>query len=161
MKFNTKPSMKPSMKLGLKVLASCILATSLVAGAASAKTCDITVEASDAMAYNTKSLSFAGCSEVKLTLKHTGKLPKAAMGHNLVIAAEAKVKDVMAASMKSGPAKDYAADAKDIIATTKLLGGGESDTITFATSKFKKGTKYKFLCTFPGHGSIMVGDVAI
>jgi azurin len=145
----------------MKFMTSCILATSLLAGAAFAKTCDVSVDASDAMAFSTKSISVAGCSEVKLTLKHTGKLPKAAMGHNLVIAAESSVKNVIAAAMKSGPAKDYAPDAKDIVAATKLLGGGESDTITFPTSKFKKGNKYKFFCTFPGHTSVMIGDVAI
>ena len=145
----------------MKIISSCILASSLIAGASFAKTCEVNVEATDAMSFKTKSISAAGCSEVKLTLKHTGKLPKAAMGHNLVIAAESSAKDVIAAAMKSGPAKDDAPDAKDIIAGTKLLGGGESDTITFATSKFKKGTKYKFFCTFPGHSSVMSGDVSI
>jgi azurin len=145
----------------MKIMTSCILAASLIAGNAFAKTCDVSVDASDAMAYSTKSISVAGCSEVKLTLKHTGKLPKAAMGHNLVIAAEANVKNAITTAMKAGPAKDYAPEAKDIVAATKLLGGGESDTITFPTSKFKKGTKYKFLCTFPGHSSVMIGDVAI
>ena len=144
----------------MKILASFILASSLFAGVSFAKTCDVNIDANDAMKYSSKSINAAGCSEVKLTLKHTGKLPKAAMGHNIVIAAESSVKDVLASSMKSGPAKDYAPDAKDVIAGTKLLGGGESDTITFATSKFKKGTKYKFFCTFPGHSAIMAGDVS-
>ena len=133
----------------------------LMAGASYAKTCDVAVEGNDAMSFNVKSISAAGCSEIKLTLKHTGKLPKAAMGHNLVISAEADMKNVLAAAGKSGPAKEYAPGTDHVLAATKLIGGGESDTITFSTGKFKKGTKYKFFCTFPGHSSMMIGDVAL
>jgi azurin len=137
------------------------LASTLIAGASYAKTCDVTIEASDAMSYNTKVIAATGCSEIKITLKHAGKLPKAAMGHNLVIAAEADMKAVVATSAKSGFAKDYGPGTEHVIAATKLLGGGESDTITVSASKLKKGTKYKFFCTFPGHSSIMVGDVTL
>ena len=137
-----------------------LLTGSLLSSAAFGKTCEISVEGTDALSFNTKSINVAGCTDVKLTLKHTGKLPKAAMGHNIVIAAEADMKNVIADATKSGPAKDYT-PSKGFVAATKLVGGGESDTITFATSKFKKGTKYKFFCTFPGHSSIMVGDVAL
>ncbi len=148
------------MKLIASIFVSAVFSTALISATGFAKTCDVTVEATDSMTFNTKSISGAGCSDIKLTLKHTGKLPKAAMGHNLVITAEADVKNVTAAAMKSGPAKDYAPGTEGVIAATKLLGGGESDTITIATSKFKKGTKYKFFCTFPGHSAIMQGDVS-
>lgn len=144
----------------MKLLAS-VFASMLFAGVSYAKTCDVTVEGNDAMAFSTKSISVAGCSELKLTLKHTGKLPKAAMGHNIVIVAEADVAAVTEAATKAGAAKDYSPGTAKVIGATKLLGGGESDTITIATSKFKKGTKYKFFCSFPGHGSIMSGDVTL
>jgi azurin len=142
-------------------LFAAFFASTMIAGVSYAKSCDITVEATDSMSYSTKVIAAAGCTEIKLTLKHTGKLPKAAMGHNLAIAAEADMKDVIAAATKSGFAKDYSPGTDHVIAATKLLGGGESDTITIATSKFKKGTKYKFFCTFPGHSAIMLGDVTL
>lgn len=132
-----------------------------ISAAAFGKTCDITVEGTDQMKYNTTELKVAGCSEVKLTLKHTGKLPKAAMGHNLVITAKADMAGVAGDAIKSGPAKDYAPSGAKVIAATKLLGGGESDTITFKTDKFKKGTDYVFFCTFPGHNSVMNGKVSL
>ena len=137
------------------------LASTLIAGASYAKTCDVAVEATDAMSYNTKVIATAGCSEIKLTLKHAGKLPKAAMGHNLVIAAEADMKNIIATATKSGFAKDYSPGTEHVIAATKMVGGGEYDTFTMSTSKLKKGTKYKFFCTFPGHSAIMVGDVTL
>ncbi len=137
------------------------LASTLISSASFAKTCDVAIEATDAMSYNTKVITATGCSEVKITLKHAGKLPKAAMGHNLVVAAEADMKAIVAAAAKSSFAKDYSPGTEHVIAATKLLGSGESATITISTSKFKKGTKYKFFCTFPGHSSIMVGDVVL
>ncbi len=140
---------------------SLAIASLILSGAAYGKTCDVTVEGSDSMSYNTKTIATKGCTEVKLTLKHTGKLPKAAMGHNLVITSEADMKKTIEAATKAGPAKDYAASGAAVIATTKLVGGGESDTVTFATSKLKKGTKYKFFCTFPGHSALMVGDLTL
>ena len=96
-----------------------------------------------------------------ITLKHVGKLPKAAMGHNLVIAAESDMKKVIENGTKAGPAKDYAPGTEHVVVATKLVGGGESDTVTLKTSSLKKGTKYKFFCTFPGHSAMMNGDVTL
>jgi azurin len=142
-------------------LAAIALVSTLFAGVAFGKTCEVTVEGSDAMSYNTKTIATAGCKDVKLTLKHSGKLPKAAMGHNIVITTDADMKKAVDTAMKAGPAKDYSPGAAGVIVATKLLGGGESDTVTFSTDKLKKGTKYKFFCTFPGHSALMQGDVTI
>ena len=142
----------------MKLIAT-LFASTLIAGTSYAKTCEIKIEGSDAMSYNTKTMALAGCTEVKLSLKHSGKLPKAAMGHNVVISAEADMKNVIADATKAGPAKDYTPTDKAVVVATKLVGGGESTEVTFATSKLKKGTKYKFFCTFPGHSAVMQGDV--
>jgi azurin len=142
-------------------LAAIALVSTLFAGEAFGKTCEVSVEGSDAMSYNTKTIATAGCKDVKLTLKHSGKLPKAAMGHNIVITTDADMKKAVDTAMKAGPAKDYSPGAAGVIVATKLLGGGESDTVTFSTDKLKKGTKYKFFCTFPGHSALMQGDVTI
>lgn len=142
-------------------LLSLVFASTFIAGTALGKTCEVNVEGSDAMAFNTKTIATAGCKEIKLTLKHSGKLPKAAMGHNIVITTEADMKKTIEAATKAGPAKDYSPGTAGVIVATKLLGGGESDTVTFPTSKLKKGTKYKFFCTFPGHSALMQGDVTL
>ena len=148
------------MKLSMRLVVG-FLSSIVISSASYSKTCDVAVDATDAMSFNTKVMATAGCTEIKLTLKHVGKLPKAAMGHNLVISAESDMKNIVTAATKAGFAKDYSPGTEHVIAATKLLGGGETGTITFPTSKFKKGTKYKFFCTFPGHSAIMVGDVTL
>lgn len=121
--------------------------------------CEATLEANDAMQYSTKEITAdASCKEFKLTLKHAGKLPKASMGHNFVLVKTADLPTVQGEAMKAGAAKDYIPDdAQRIVAHTKLLGGGESDTITIDLSKLTKGGDYTYFCSFPGHSAIMKG----
>jgi azurin len=58
----------------------------------------------------------------------------------------------------TGVANNYVASGdKMVLASTKLVGGGESATVTFPTSILKKGGSYAYLCTFPGHNSAMRG----
>lgn len=124
-----------------------------------AKTCELAIDSTDQMTFSTKELKVAGdCTEVKLTLNHTGKLAKAAMGHNWVLTKTPDYQGVANDGLKAGAAADYlpAGDAR-IIAHTKLIGGGESDTITFAASALEKGGDYTFFCSFPGHWAIMKG----
>jgi azurin len=135
----------------------------LSAEGALAKTCEVSIEGNDAMQYNQKELSVGkDCTEVKLTLKHTGKLPKSAMGHNWVLAAEADMAAITSAAMQAGLANDYLPkDMSKVIASTKLVGGGESASTTFKTDALKAGTVYKFFCTFPGHFGVMQGVFSV
>ena len=138
----------------LLAVAALLLSTQL-----QAKTCELSIDSTDQMTFSTKELKVAGdCTEVKLTLHHTGKLAKAAMGHNWVLAKTADYQAVATDGLKAGAAADYltAGDAR-IIAHTKLIGGGESDSVTFATSTLEKGGDYTFFCSFPGHWAIMKG----
>ena len=140
-----------------------VFAVALSAEAAAAKTCDVAIEGNDAMQFNQKELSVAkDCTEVKVTLKHAGKLPKSAMGHNWVLAAEADMPAVTSGGMQAGVAAEYLPkDMSKVVASTKLVGGGETATTTFKTEALKAGTTYKFFCTFPGHFGAMQGTFSV
>ena len=129
---------------------------------ASAKTCSVAIEGNDQMQFNKTSIPIAAdCTEVELTLKHSGKLPATAMGHNWVLTTTADFQPVAPAGASAGPANNYVpkGDAR-VIAATKLVGGGESTTVKFPTSKLKKGGDYTFFCSFPGHWSLMKGKLS-
>ena len=131
---------------------------------AEAKTCKLSIEGNDMMKYNVASLKVnKDCKKVALTLKHSGKLAKNIMGHNWVLSTTADMAAVTTASMAAGLAKEYLAKGPKVLAATKLLGGGQSDTITFDVAKLraasKKGTKYSYFCTFPGHSAMMKGSL--
>jgi azurin len=146
------------------------MAAALVIGAAqlfsapaeaAGKTCKLEITGNDAMQYDKKELAVAGdCTEVELTLKHIGKLPAQAMGHNWVLTKAPDAAPVATAGLSAGLKLNYVpADDKRVIAHTKVVGGGESDTIKFPTTALKKGEAYTFECTFPGHSSIMNGKL--
>ncbi|HEY8540545.1 MAG TPA: azurin [Steroidobacteraceae bacterium] len=131
------------------------------ANAAAAKTCEVAIEGDDMMKFNKTEIAIAGdCTEVQLTLKHTGKLPVTTMGHNWVLTETANFQAVVNDGAKAGPKADYVPpNDPRVIAHTKLVGGGESTSVTFPTSKLKKGGDYTFFCSFPGHWAVMKGKL--
>ena len=133
-----------------------------MAAPAFADECSLTVEADDAMKFNTAAMTVpATCQEVTVTLKHVGKLPVTAMGHNWVLAATADMQVVATEGMSAGADNSYIKqDDPRVIAHTKLVGGGESTSITFPT-KDLAGKDLTFFCSFPGHWAIMKGSFKV
>jgi len=118
------------------------------------------IEASDQMKFDKNSFTVKAGQEVQITLKNVGELPKESMGHNFVVLAPET--DLAAFGGEAFKAKDAdyipATYASSIIAHTKLLGPGESDTITFT---IPAAGEYEFLCSFPGHWGTMNGKIIV
>jgi azurin len=131
--------------------------------AQAAKLCKLEISGNDMIQYDKKQLKVgADCTQVELTLTHTGKLPAASMGHDWVLVKADDMTAVASDGLAAGAANDYVKkDDAHVIAHTKVIGGGESASVTFATSALKKGQSYKYLCTFPGHNALMSGDFTI
>jgi azurin len=126
-----------------------------------AKNCTLNIEGNDLMKFNVTELKVpADCTDVEVVLKHVGKLPKAAMGHNWVLTKTADMQAVANAGVSAGFDKDYLPPAdKRIIAHTKIVGGGQSTSVKFKTSQLTKGGDYTFFCSFPGHSGLMKGKL--
>jgi azurin len=114
------------------------------------------ITGNDQMRYNKKELRVKAGAVVVLTMKHVGQMPKTVMGHNWVLLEHGVDMESFAQDAMQAKATDYipAARSGDIIVHTKLLGGGESDTIIFDAPA--QGT-YTFLCSFPAHYVTMNG----
>lgn len=132
----------------------------LVSQAEAQKQTELVLESTDAMQFTKKELKVKAGQTVKLTLKHTGKLAKTAMGHNFVLLAPGT--DVAAFGQKAAQARDTeyipASEKSKILAHTKLIGGGESASVEFKAPK--KGT-YIYICSFPGHYALMQGKLIV
>lgn len=125
--------------------------------------CTATIESNDAMQFNLKTMEVpATCKDFTVTLKHTGTLAKNAMGHNWVLSHASDEAAINRDGMSAGLDSNYlkAGDAR-VIAHTKVIGGGESDSTTFAVSKLKAGEQYAFFCSFPGHAALMKGTLTL
>src|SRR5690606_18024903 len=131
--------------------------------AAAVTDCATVIEGNDAMQFNVRSISVpASCSEFTITLNHTGQMPVAAMGHNVVISAAGDMAAVAGDGMGAGLDADYVKpDDARVIAHTSMSGGGEPTSVTFPVSKSKDGGPYQFFCSFPGHAALMKGSIAV
>ncbi|MGH8211454.1 MAG: azurin [Steroidobacteraceae bacterium] len=127
--------------------------------AAAGEPCKLEITGNDLIQYDKKELDVpATCKEVTLTIHHAGQLPAAAMGHNWVLVNTSDLTAVANAGMAAGLAENYVAPGdKRVLAHTKIVGGGQSASVTFSTSILKAGGDYSFLCTFPGHNVSMRG----
>jgi azurin len=122
----------------------------------------VTITGNDQMKYDVTSIEAKPGQKVTVTLKNGGIIPKISMGHNFALLAQ----DVDLAKFAEAGipymGKDYIAPefANKVLAHTKLLGPGESDTISFAAPR--KAGAYTYICSFPGHFAIgMKGTLTV
>ena len=132
------------------------------APAASAE-CSAVITSDDAMKYDPKEITIkSSCKQYTITLKHVGKMPAAAMGHNVVIAKAADVQGVLADGAAATDKQDYVKpDDARVVGHTKLIGGGEESSVTIDTAKLAKGEAYEYFCSFPGHYAMMNGKIIL
>jgi azurin len=112
----------------------------------------ITINADDKMKYDVTAFDATPGQKISVTLKNVGTTPKFSMGHNFVVLDRNVNVPAFLDAASTNAAHDYVPpDAKGVLAHTKLLGPGESDTVTF-NAPFIPGD-YPFFCSFPGHYS--------
>lgn len=122
--------------------------------------CATTIESNDMMQYNADSITVpASCTQFTINLKHVGTMAANVMGHNVVIAKEADMAGIAADGASNAAEHVKEGDARSI-AHTKIIGGGESASVTFDVAKIKDGG-YKFFCSFPGHLALMQGTIQV
>ena len=122
----------------------------------------ITITGNDAIQFDLKSFEVKAGERVELTFKNVGKIPKIAMGHNLVvlkkgISAVAFGQKAMGAGANATNALPDSVKG-DTIAATKLLGPDETETISFTAPE---AGDYEYVCTFPGHFALMRGTMKV
>lgn len=122
----------------------------------------VEITGNDQMQFSAKAFEVTEGQKVTLSFKHIGQLPAIAMGHNVVILKPGVALPSFAAKCTPAKATDYVptdAESKEqIVAHTKLLGGGQSDEITFTAPA---AGAYPFLCSFPGHFALMQGVMTV
>ncbi|HRD57807.1 MAG TPA: azurin [Ferruginibacter sp.] len=123
-------------------------------------TVTVHIEGDDQMKYNVNEITAKAGQKITIHIKNVGKLPKEAMAHNFVLLKSGT--DVAAYAEKAIAAKDVeyipASESDKVIAHTKMVGPGESDTISFDAPA---AGKYDYICSFPGHYGIMKGVLIV
>lgn len=120
---------------------------------------EVKLTANDQMQFGKNEIRVKAGQTVKLTLIHIGKMSKDVMGHNFVLLKPGTEISKFGQAAANAKANDYIPQGADqVIAHTKLIGGGEETTIEFKAPE--KGT-YTFICSFPGHYAIMQGKFIV
>lgn len=111
----------------------------------------------DQLKFDHKDIRIREWEKIRITLKHTGILSKEIRGHNFVLLAEGT--DINTFAKQAGKAEDRNyIPAENVIAHTKLIGGGESASVEFYAPA--KGS-YDFICSFPGSDRLMRGKFVV
>lgn len=121
---------------------------------------NLALTGNDLMQFDKKEFNVKAGQEITLTLRHIGKGDLRIMGHNFVLLKQETSIPVFSASAASaGQKADWIPDGgKDVIAYTKMIGGGQTTTVTFTAPA--AGT-YDFVCSFPGHSGLMKGKFIV
>lgn len=113
----------------------------------------------DQMAYEQTSFTVSAGQTVNLTFENVATSP--AMQHNVIILNtndDAVVNRVGTAGMMAADT-DYVPADDAILAYTAMSGPGETKSVTF-TAPTEPGS-YTYLCTFPGHYTLMQGTMIV
>ena len=116
---------------------------------------EVQIQADDHMRFDVTAFEATRGQKITVTLKNVGTTPKLSMGHNFImldrsVNEQNVTKFLDAASTEAS--HDYVPpSSKEVLAHTKLLGPGETDTVTFNAPQIPG--QYLYLCSFPGHYS--------
>ena len=127
------------------------------------QTCEVELEGNDMLQYSKKEISVpADCQTFTINFRHVGQLPKAQMGHNVVVTRTSDFQAVAQASIPAGLENEYLVpgDAR-VLAASNLIGGGEQTSLEIDLSDWDRGDEYTFFCSFPGHSAIMNGKLIL
>ena len=112
----------------------------------------------DNMIYDKNKIEVNSGKNIILTLNHKGKVSKEFMGHNFVLLKKGVNVDEYAKKAVLAKSNDYIPISDEAIAYTKMLGGGESTTISFLAPE---AGIYTYICSFPGHYMMMRGELIV
>lgn len=143
--------MKTLLKTTLITLFAMLISFQGMANTGTDEIRELTVKGTDNLKFSVELIEASPGETIRMTLEVVSNMPKTAMGHNIAIVD--KDADVQEFVMQSMSAKDneYIAPALEdqVVAFTKMIGGGETSVIEFTVPD--EPGDYVYVCTFPGH----------
>jgi azurin len=112
---------------------------------------EIEMTGNDQMKFDVTTFDVKAGQKVSVTLKNIGSLPRESMGHDFTLLDKNTDVVKFVADGSTHKETDYIPPDQKfrVLAKTKLLGPGESDTVTFNAPSVPG--SYDYICIFPGH----------
>ena len=117
----------------------------------------VAINAIAGMQYDLVRFTVKPGSKVKIILTN-----KSEEEHNLIVTEPGARQSVVNAALRlgiKGKAMNYIPEKKEVLWAIPLLSHGETDSVTFI-APMKAGV-YPYVCTMPGHGSVMYGALYV
>jgi azurin len=111
----------------------------------------VQITGNDEMKFDVTNFDVEPGQKVTVNLTNVGTLPRDGMAHNWALLEKGTDAARLVAPGADHLGSDFipAAQATHVLAKTKMLGPGESDSITF-TAPMDLG-RYEYICSFPDH----------
>lgn len=155
-----KPKKEAAAPAAAAPAAATTTAAAPAAPAANLPVLEVTIkpDAANPLAYDTKTISAKVGQKVKVTFNNTH--PTLPQPHNFVLGKLGTKDKMMAIAMSAITLVDkgYIPDSPDILAHTKLINPGSSESVEFT---LPAAGEYPYFCTFPGHVAIMNGVIMV
>jgi azurin len=121
----------------------------------------VRINGNDQMRFDVTEIVVAPGERLQIVLTNVGRMPKQAMAHNWVLLRplSAAELDRFAAAAVAHPPEYLPPDRSAVLAHTRMLGPGERDTLDL-TAPLEPG-EYVYVCTFPGHVTLMRGRLIV
>jgi azurin len=120
----------------------------------------LALSGNDMMQFDKSELMAKAGEKITLTFRHIGQLEKRVMGHNFVLLKPGTdITGFANEAAAAGESADWIPnEGAQVLAHTKMLGGGQTDVISFDAPE--PGI-YDFICSFPGHSGMMRGTLTV
>lgn len=141
--------MKTTLKTLLILTLALIMSAPLFGNSDSVR--EITIKGTDNMKFDVTLIDARPGETIRLTLETKSNMPAQAMAHNVaIVGLGVDVDEFVLASMASPDTEYISPDYREqVIANTRMIGGGETSTIEFTVPDTPG--DYEYVCTFPGH----------
>lgn len=122
---------------------------------------ELRIEVGDSMKFDVARVEASAGETLRVLLVNTGSAPREAMGHNWVLLRAGVDVTAYANAAVAAKATDYlpAKRAGDVVAHTRVIGGGERDAVVFTVPAAPG--DYVFLCSFPAHFQLGMKGVLV
>ena len=110
------------------------------------------------LSFDKKTLQVKPGQAVSLTFHNSADVGSG-MQHVWVLVKPGTQDQVATEAVEAGAAKNYVPNDPNVLASTKLLAAGKSDTIHFKAPT--EPGSYPYMCTFPGHARILKGILQV
>lgn len=154
--------MKSLFKIAVLTLFGTLFSLQLLAANGGEDVREITVKGMDNLKFDITLIEAEPGETLRITLEVVSSMPESAMAHNIaIIDQDVDMEEFVLASMGAKDNEYISPEYEEqVIASTAMIGGGETSTIEFTVPETPG--DYDYVCTFPGHYfSGMVGILRV